>query len=184
MDYIGTLLRAFDLMPSLWWLYLILTFSLSFIVLYLFNKEELKVDKIALRSLLSQYLLLILYMTIIGRTRVIKRAEFIPFWSYIRPSLWSEILLNYVLFIPFGFLLFSSHGERNEIGKRGLDTMKCVLIGFLLSFLRLPFIFLSTYGFEFLLIGLCNIFQYVYARKLFEPNLRSLSPLNMPLGLL
>ena len=135
MDYIGTLLRAFDLMPSLWWFYLILTFSLSYIVLYLFNKEELKVDKIALRSLLSQYLLLILYMTIIGRTRVIKRAEFIPFWSYIRPSLWSEILLNYVLFIPFGFLLFSSHGERNEIGKRGLDTMKCVLIGFLLSFL-------------------------------------------------
>ena len=112
---------------------MILTFSLSFIVLYLFNKEDLKVDKIALRALLSQYLLLILYMTIIGRTRVIRRAEFIPFWSYNRPSLWSEILLNYVLFIPFGFLLFSSHGERNEIGKRGLDTMKCVLIGFLIS---------------------------------------------------
>ena len=47
----------------------------------------------------------------------------------------TKVAIDNVLFIPFGFLLFSSHGERNEIGKRGLDTMKCVLIGFLLSFL-------------------------------------------------
>lgn len=133
MDYIGTLLRAFELMPSLWWLYLLLAFSLSFLVLFIFNKENLKIDKIALRSLLSQYLLLILFMTIIGRTKVLKRAEFIPFWSYIRPELWSEILLNYVLFMPFGFLLYLSHGEKIEIRNKGISTARAVLIGFLIS---------------------------------------------------
>lgn len=131
MDYIETLIHLYELLPSYWCLYLLFVFFISYIVLYRFDRG----DGIAIKSFLAQYILFILFMTIIGRTKVLKRAEFIPFWSYFRPKLWPEILLNYVLFIPFGFLIFSSHGKRNEIRKRGLDTMKCVLIGFLLSFL-------------------------------------------------
>lgn len=103
-----------------------------------------------MRALLSQYILFNLFMTIIGRTKVLKRAEFMPFWSYSKPELWPEIILNYILFIPFGFFLFSSHGEKRDIRKRGINTKRCVLIGFLISTLiEINQFFFSIGLFEF-----------------------------------
>ena len=48
-----------------------------------------------------------------------------PFWSYSHPELRMEILLNYVLFVPLGLLLYLCFGE-----KFGL---RVVLAGVLLS---------------------------------------------------
>ena len=53
--------------------------------------------------------------------------------EYVSPNEIIPILLKYLLFIPFGFLLFSSYGVKNEIRKRGINTKRCVLIGFLIS---------------------------------------------------
>ena len=129
MDYIETLIHLYELLPSCWCLYLLFVFFISYIILYRYDRD----DEIAIKSFLAQYILFILFMTIIGRTKVLKRAEFMPFWSYFRPRLWPEIVLNYILFIPFGFLIFSSYGDKNEIRKRGINTKRCVLIGFLIS---------------------------------------------------
>lgn len=48
-----------------------------------------------------------------------------PFWSYRYPELYMEIILNYLLFIPLGILLYGVYGE--QIG------LKVVLIGCVLS---------------------------------------------------
>ena len=77
------------------------------------------------RPLLAAYILFILMETIIGRKTGVGRVELVPFWSYSHPELRMEIVLNYILFIPFGFLLYLCFGK-----KWGL---KVVLIGFLLS---------------------------------------------------
>lgn len=77
------------------------------------------------RSLLAAYILFILMETIIGRKTGVGRVELVPFWSYSHPELRMEIVLNYILFIPFGFLLYLCFGE-----KFGL---RVVIAGFLLS---------------------------------------------------
>ena len=76
-------------------------------------------------ALLAAYVLFILFQTVIGREQKTFRAEWIPFWSYHHPALYTEIILNYLLFIPLGILLYGTYGER--IG------LKVVLIGCALS---------------------------------------------------
>ena len=78
-----------------------------------------------IRPLLVTYILFILMETVIGRKTGIGQVELAPFWSYSHPELRIEILLNYVLFIPLGVLLYLCFGE-----KFGL---RVVLAGFLLS---------------------------------------------------
>ena len=75
--------------------------------------------------LLAAYILFILMETIIGRKVGVGRVELVPFWSYSHPELRMEIILNYILFIPLGLLLYLCFGER--------WGLKVVLIGFLLS---------------------------------------------------
>ena len=77
------------------------------------------------RPLLAAYILFILMETIIGRKTGVGRVELVPFWSYSHPELRMEILLNYVLFIPLGLLLYLCSGE-----KFGL---RVVIAGLLLS---------------------------------------------------
>lgn len=77
------------------------------------------------RPLLAAYTLFILMETVIGRKPGALRMELIPFWSYSHPELRMEIILNYLLFMPLGSLLYLCFGD-----KWGL---KVVLIGFLLS---------------------------------------------------
>ena len=71
--------------------------------------------------------------TIIGRKPGIARAEFIPFWSYRHPELRTEIILNYILFVPLGFLLYLCFGEKRNHSGVWINTVQVVLTGFLLS---------------------------------------------------
>ncbi|MCI7607313.1 MAG: VanZ family protein [Spirochaetales bacterium] len=150
MDFTGTLIREFALLPKNWEFVLIIVALLSGLVLYLRYKKNINPEELFFSSLLASYIVFILYMTIIGRRPVTKRAEFIPFWSYVKPELWNEILLNYILFIPFGFLLYASHGDKREIRKKGISTVAAVFIGFLISSLIEINQFLFSIGlFEF-----------------------------------
>lgn len=77
------------------------------------------------RPLLAAYVVFVLMETVIGRKVGVGRVELVPFWSYSHPELRIEILLNYVLFMPLGVLLYLCFGE-----KFGL---RVVMAGFLLS---------------------------------------------------
>ena len=77
------------------------------------------------RPLLATYILFILMETVIGRKTGIGQVELAPFWSYSHSELRMEIILNYVLFMPLGLLLYLCFGE-----KFGL---RVVMAGFLLS---------------------------------------------------
>ena len=77
------------------------------------------------RPLLAACILFILMETIIGRKTGVGRVELVPFWSYSHPELRMELILNYILFIPLGVLLYLCFGE-----KLGL---RVVIAGFLLS---------------------------------------------------
>lgn len=81
--------------------------------------------RITPRPLLAAYILFILMETIIGRKTGVGRVELVPFWSYSHPELRMEIVLNYILFIPLGLLLYLCSGE-----KFGL---RVVIAGLLLS---------------------------------------------------
>lgn len=81
--------------------------------------------RMSLRPLLAAYVLFILFETVIGRKPGVGRVELLPFWSYSHPELRMEIVLNYLLFMPLGLLLYLCFGER--------WGLKVVLIGFLLS---------------------------------------------------
>lgn len=81
--------------------------------------------RITPRPLLAAYILFILMETVIGRKVGVGRVELVPFWSYSHPELRMEIILNYILFVPLGLLLYLCFGE-----KFGL---RVVLAGVLLS---------------------------------------------------
>lgn len=83
--------------------------------------------------LLAAYVVFILMETIIGRKSGIARYEFVPFWSYSHPELRSEIILNYILFVPLGFLLYLCFGEKRNHSGVWINTVQVVLTGFLLS---------------------------------------------------
>lgn len=78
--------------------------------------------------LLAAYVVFILMETVIGRKSGSGRMELVPFWSYSHPELRMEIILNYILFIPLGFLLYLCFGERRKYGCVWIATA-----GFLLS---------------------------------------------------
>ena len=116
MDFTGTLLNEFSSLPAYWWLWLVIVAA---VVWFIDGR------RISPRPLLADYILFILMETVIGRKVSVGRVELVPFWSYSHPELRMEIVLNYLLFMPLGVLLYLCFGE-----KWGL---KVVLIGFLLS---------------------------------------------------
>ena len=116
MDFTGTLLNEYNSLPAYWWLWLIVVA----LVVWLIDGR-----RITPRPLLAAYILFILMETIIGRKTGVGRVELVPFWSYSHPELRMEIVLNYILFIPLGLLLYLCSGE-----KFGL---RVVIAGFLLS---------------------------------------------------
>lgn len=116
MDFTGTLINEYNSLPSFWWLWLIVAAG----VVWLLDGRRM-----APTPLLAAYILFILMETVIGRKVGVGRVELVPFWSYSHPELRIEILLNYVLFVPLGLLLYLCFGE-----KFGL---RVVLAGFLLS---------------------------------------------------
>ena len=116
MDFTGTLLNEYNSLPAYWWLWLIVVA----LVVWLIDGR-----RVTPRPLLAAYILFILMETIIGRKVGVERVELVPFWSYSHPELRMEIVLNYMLFIPLGVLLYLCFGE-----KLGL---RVVIAGFLLS---------------------------------------------------
>ena len=116
MDFTTTLINKHNSLPSLWWLWLIVVA----LVVWLIDGR-----RITPRPLLAAYILFILMETIIGRKVGVERVELVPFWSYSHSELRMEIVLNYMLFIPLGVLLYLCFGE-----KYGL---RVVIAGFLLS---------------------------------------------------
>ena len=116
MDFTGMLLNEYNSLQEYWWLWL----TVVALVVWLIDGR-----RVTPRPLLAAYILFILMETIIGRKTGVGRVELVPFWSYSHPELRMEILLNYVLFIPFGCLLYLCFGE-----KYGL---RVVIAGFLLS---------------------------------------------------
>lgn len=116
MDFTGTLLNEYNSLPAYWWLWLIVVA----LAVWLIDGR-----RVTPRPLLAAYILFILMETIIGRKTGVGRVELVPFWSYSHPELRMEIILNYILFMPLGGLLYLCFGER--LG------LKVVLIGFMLS---------------------------------------------------
>ena len=117
MDFTGSVIYEFKSLPTFWWLWLVIVAGA---VCILDGKRSIS------QPLLASYIIFILMETVIGRKAgLIGRAELIPFWSYSHPELRIEIILNYVLFMPLGYLLYLCFGER--------WGLKVVLIGFLLS---------------------------------------------------
>lgn len=125
MDFTGSLIHEFNSLPAFRWLWLISVAVGAGVVNVLICGKKITTRLIITRSLLAAYFVFILMETIIGRKPGIASYELVPFWSYRHPELRTEIILNYILFIPLGFLLYLCFGE-----KRGV---KVVLIGFLLS---------------------------------------------------
>lgn len=116
MDFTGTLINEYNSLPSFWWLWLIVV---AVTVWFIDGR------RMTPRPLLAAYLVFVLMETVIGRKPGVGRVELTPFWSYSHPELRMEIVLNYILFAPLGFLLYLCFGE-----KFGL---RVVLAGFLLS---------------------------------------------------
>lgn len=131
MDFTGSLINEFNSLPVFWWLWLIIVAVVAGVVNALVTGKKITTKEIVFRSLLAAYVVFILMETIIGRKPSIARYELVPFWSYSHPELRTEIILNYILFIPLGFLLCFSE-KRNHSGV-WINTAKVALIGFLLS---------------------------------------------------
>lgn len=132
MDFTGSLINEFHSLPAFWWLWLISAAVGAGVVNALVTGKKITTKEIVFRSLLAAYVVFILMETIIGRKPGIARAEFIPFWSYSHLELRSEIILNYILFVPLGFLLYLCFGEKRNQSGVWINTTKVVLIGFLL----------------------------------------------------
>lgn len=80
--------------------------------------------------ILAVYLFANLYLTILSRpTRIYHHMELTPFWSYAaalkRADLREEILLNIILYIPFGYLMHYAFPK--------MKWWTVVCLGFLLS---------------------------------------------------
>ena len=116
MDFTGALQNEFNSLPAYWWLWLIVVVG---VVWFIDGRKGIT------RPLLAAYVVFVLMETVIGRKVRVGRVELVPFWSYSHPELRMEIILNYILFIPLGLLLYLCFGER--------WGLKVVLIGFLLS---------------------------------------------------
>lgn len=125
MDFTGTLINEFNSLPVLWWLWLIIVAFVAGLVNTLVVGRKTTKSHIIFHSLLATYVVFILMETIIGRKPDIVGYEIVPFWSYSHPELWIEIVLNYILFIPFGFLLYMCMEDRKG--------WRIALIGFLFS---------------------------------------------------
>ena len=104
MDFTGSLIYQLHTLPGYSWLLLPAAALLSLIA-ELPRKEMRSPWRMLCRALLAAWIALTLLVTLLNRSPGTTRAELTLFWSYGKPALRSEILLNYLLFLPYGFLL-------------------------------------------------------------------------------
>lgn len=82
----------------------LIVFSVGFILLMVFKREK-SVKSIA-TLLFVEYLSLLFCSTVLFRAaNDVRSYELTPFWSYDRPDLLIENIMNAVVFVPIGFLL-------------------------------------------------------------------------------
>lgn len=94
-----------------------------------------------LSLLLIEYVFLVYWLTVISRTSVdVRKYTFMPFWSYDDPSLFMEIIMNILLFLPIGLLL--------GFVIKGLKLWQVLVIGGGLSFSIEMFQFVLMKGFS------------------------------------
>lgn len=91
---------------------LLSVFLIGAVILFVSKWRES--DKYIILLLLIEYLFLIYSSTVFLREdRGVIRYEFTPFWSYSRPDLFVENIMNVVVFIPIGLLLsFCIKGQK------------------------------------------------------------------------
>ena len=116
MDFTGTLLNEYNSLPAYWWVWMIVV---AVVVWFIDGR------RISPRPLLAAYMVFVLMETIIGREPRSLRMELVPFWSYNHPELRMEIVLNYILFMPLGFLLYLCFEKKYGF--------RVVIAGFVLS---------------------------------------------------
>lgn len=96
------------------------------------QKNNLSWISITLKCVFSAYICVLLAVTFIGRPRI-TGVSFIPFSSYLEAwqsasmTGWRNILINFIMFVPFGILL-------PLIMKKNCSLTKVVLIVILFSF--------------------------------------------------
>lgn len=94
-----------------------------------------------LSLLLIEYVFLVYWLTVISRTSIdVRKYTFTPFWSYDDPSLFMEIIMNILLFLPIGLLL--------GFVIKGLKWWQVLMIGGGISFSIEMFQFTLMKGFS------------------------------------
>lgn len=119
MDYRNSITYQFESLPDYWW---ILLWGVAFIS-FIFQWRN-KTNRI-INILTPTYVAFIVMVTLLNRSEG-GGYQLEPFWSYKAAYggaiyLWQEIVLNYLLFIPLGFLLHFRFKEMNKIGLIGLS---------------------------------------------------------------
>ena len=98
MDFVGAISRELFSISWYWWIVIIA------VVAAVWRGRNEKI----VEALIVGYLILILVITVLDRGMTVNsygQIRPVPFWSYGIPELKSEIICNYLLFIPLGVLL-------------------------------------------------------------------------------
>lgn len=112
MDFVGTISREIFSISWYWWIVII-----GLILAVWRGRKDRVVE-----ALIAGYVLLIFVITVLGRPVGIRQAELIPFWSYSIPELRTEIVMNYILFIPLGILLALKNLDWRRVWLLGAAT--------------------------------------------------------------
>ena len=115
--------------------------------------------------LLVEYVFLLFCSTVIFRTPgETRHYDFHPFWSYSRPDLFVENLMNVVVFVPVGFLLGFRIQDSSFLMGCGISvTIEALQFFFMRGFSEVDDVIHNTVG---CLIGFCvyAIGRYGYER--------------------
>ncbi len=124
MDLKGNLINQLKDLPPHWWIWLIAVSSIDALInfhMMRIKHESLSIKNLCIRPLFMAYVVFILLMTILGRRQGEQEIILTPFLSYFNHSQYMQILFNYLLFFPFGFLLrFISEKNIFSICAKGL----------------------------------------------------------------
>lgn len=119
-----------DGVPHAVYIFLLALFSIGSLILLGFYGIK-RGWRYILVFLLVEYVILIYSSTVFFRETQIKRSfNYVPFWSYERPDLYVENMMNIIFFIPIGFILGTI--VRTKASLR--NGIVAVLLGLCLSF--------------------------------------------------
>lgn len=110
--------------PHIVYMLLLVLFVIVAVLLLVFKHSEFK-QSIS-RLLIVEYSVILYFITVFSRkAHSVRRYDFTPFWSYEKPDLLLENVMNVVVFIPVGILL--------GLAFSNIKLWKVVVIGLLLS---------------------------------------------------